>query len=40
MPKNAIKEQSLNAAKKEQALFNEFKAQQGFDKLEEALKKL
>lgn len=40
MPKNAIMEQSLNAAKKEQALFNEFKAKQGFDKLEAALKKL
>lgn len=40
MSKNAIKEQSLSAAKKEQALFNEFKANQGFEKLEAALEKL
>ena len=40
MSKDAIKEQSLNAAKKEQALFNEFKAEQGFEKLESALEKL
>jgi len=37
MPKKAVIEQSLNAAKKEQALFNEFKASQGFQELEKAL---
>ncbi len=40
MSKDAIKEQSLNAAKREQALFNQFKAEQGFDKLEAALEDL
>ena len=40
MSKDAIKEQSLDAAKREQALFNEFKAEQGFEKLESALGKL
>ncbi len=40
MPKDAIKEASLNSARKEQALFNQFKAEQGFDKLEAALSDL
>ena len=40
MPKDAIKEASLNSARKEQALFNQFKAEQGFDKLRVALSDL
>ena len=37
---NAAKQYSLDAAKKEEALYNEFKANQGFDALEKAINDL
>ena len=40
MSKDAVKQQAMESARKEQALFNQFKAEQGFDKLEAALSKL
>ena len=36
--KDAYRNATLEAAKKEEALFNEFKAEQGFDRLEEAIR--
>ncbi len=40
MPKDAVKQESLRSARREEALFNQFKAEQGFDKLEAALEDL
>ena len=37
---NSAKQYSLDAAKKEEALYNEFKANQGFDALEKAISDL
>jgi hypothetical protein len=37
---NSAKQYSLDAAKKEEALYNEFKANQGFDALEKAINDL
>ena len=39
-PLASMRQDALNAAKKEEALYNEFKAQQGFDALEQEIGKL
>ena len=39
-PLVSMRQDALNAAKKEEALYNEFKAQQGFDALEQEIDKL
>ena len=39
-PLNSIKQNALDAAKKEEALYNEFKANQSFDDLENSINKL
>jgi len=38
--KDSYRKATLDAAKKEEALFNEFKAQQGFDRLEDAIRNM
>jgi hypothetical protein len=35
-----VRQNALDAAKKEEALYNEFKAKQGFDDLEKAISDL
>ena len=37
---NSVRQNALDAAKKEEALYNEFKAKQGFDDLEKAISDL
>ena len=37
---NSLKQAAVNAAKKEEALYNEFKASQGFDELEKSINNL
>jgi bifunctional DNA-binding transcriptional regulator/antitoxin component of YhaV-PrlF toxin-antitoxin module len=37
---NSVRQNALDAAKKEEALYNEFKANQGFDALEKAISDL
>ena len=37
---NSVRQNALDAAKKEEALYNEFKAKQGFDDLEKAIRDL
>jgi len=39
-PLNSLRQASLNEAKKQEALYNEFKATQGFNELEEAIRDL
>ena len=39
-PLASMRQDALNAAKKEEALYNEFKARQGFDALEQEIEKL
>jgi hypothetical protein len=39
-PLNSIKQNALDAVKKEEALYNEFKANQSFDDLEDSIKNL
>lgn len=38
--KDSYRNATLEAAKKEEALFNEFKAEQGFDRLQEAIRNM
>ena len=37
---NSVRQNTLDAVKKEEALYNEFKAKQGFDDLEKAISDL